>query len=323
MQTLKWLKTSKTPPLKNKFFFGLNGRIVVVFSHSFMPREYATTRWCFTLNNWTEEEWRTLQANLRFRAKYAVVGKEVAPLTGTPHLQGFVILKTRERLAGVVQALGILRMHLEKTVATSTQAADYCKKDGEFLEIGSLPGTLQENGMSALLQKAKEDVDQGCTLEELWDRHFGVMVKYRSSLTTYLMLKQQKNRRPKPKTELLWGKTGTGKTRFVHDFSRIHYDDDLWIYSGGGWFDGYCGQRVALFDDYYGDIPFGLFLKVLDRYPVNVPVKGGFVAWKPERIFVTSNKHSTSWYDNQSDEMAAALIRRFDREYYLDKSIYE
>lgn len=288
-----------------------------------MPREYATTRWCFTLNNYTEEEWNQLQTTLRWRATYAVMGKEIAPTTQTPHIQGFLIFRTRERLAGAKEALGIPRMHLEKTVATSSQAAEYCKKDGDFLELGSLPGTLRENGMAAQLEKAKAAVDQGSSLEELWDQHFHVMVKYRSSLTTYLMMKRQKMCRQKPKTELLWGKTGTGKTRYVHDFARIHYDDDLWVYSGGGWFDGYCGQRVVLFDDYYGDVPFGLFLKVLDRYRVNVPVKGGFVSWQPERIFVTSNKHCTSWYDNQSDEMMAAILRRFDREYYLDTNIYE
>ena len=45
---------------------------------------------CFTHNNWAaedEEEFRKLFDKGYFR--WLIIGKEVAPTTGTPHLQGF------------------------------------------------------------------------------------------------------------------------------------------------------------------------------------------------------------------------------------------
>lgn len=90
-------------------------------------------RWCFTLNNPTLEE-RDVLANLP--AVYIVYGEEIAPTTGTPHLQGFVIFSRTYRRT---QLCGILQAHWEAAVGTSVQASTYCKKDGNFVERGELP----------------------------------------------------------------------------------------------------------------------------------------------------------------------------------------
>lgn len=44
-------------------------------------------RVCFTLNNYTEEDEQRIQAGVEFY-RYAVYGRELAPTTGTRHLQG-------------------------------------------------------------------------------------------------------------------------------------------------------------------------------------------------------------------------------------------
>jgi len=65
-----------------------------------------------------------------------VVGNEVGE-NGTKHLQGFVVYQTRTRFATVKSQLP--RAHIEKMAGTPIQASDYCKKDGNFEEFGTLP----------------------------------------------------------------------------------------------------------------------------------------------------------------------------------------
>jgi hypothetical protein len=65
------------------------------------------------------------------------------------------------------------------------------------------------------------------------------------------------------------------------------------------WFDGYSGQRCALFDDYRGSwLPFSLALNVFDTggYQVPVPVKGGHALWTATFIVVTSNELPSDLY---------------------------
>lgn len=89
--------------------------------------------WCFTLNNWTEEEYEAINA---LDVTYLVVGKEVGE-NGTPHLQGFVQFHTVKRMRAVKEAIG-KRAHVEPMRSNSEAAAKYCRKDSEYVEKGEL-----------------------------------------------------------------------------------------------------------------------------------------------------------------------------------------
>ncbi|UOF80604.1 rep protein [Naiadivirus wakense] len=95
-------------------------------------------RFCFTINNPTNDESTKVATFLDGdRVVYGVVGREVGE-TGTPHLQGFVILTSPQRFAFLHTNL-CARAHLEVARAKSSKAAEYCKKDGDFDEYGELP----------------------------------------------------------------------------------------------------------------------------------------------------------------------------------------
>jgi hypothetical protein len=98
-------------------------------------------RWVFTLNNPTDDEQQKLADGCE-QTEYAVYGRETGE-SGTPHLQGFVIFPSAIRRTTVKNRLGCPRFHLEVARGTDDQAADYCKKDGDFEEYGTLPETRQ------------------------------------------------------------------------------------------------------------------------------------------------------------------------------------
>lgn len=96
--------------------------------------------WCFTLNNPTEDEYRNLRqlySGGSGGVTYICLGRETGD-SGTPHIQGFVSFGTRKRFHSVKTALGD-RVHLEVARGTPKQASDYCKKDGNFTELGTIP----------------------------------------------------------------------------------------------------------------------------------------------------------------------------------------
>lgn len=53
--------------------------------------------WCFTLNNWTENEYNMILEQCNSSKFQYSIGKEICPTTGTPHLQGFIKFKEKIR----------------------------------------------------------------------------------------------------------------------------------------------------------------------------------------------------------------------------------
>ena len=108
-----------------------------------------SSRWCFTINNPSDQD-RTDVADFLSSGDvtYGVVGREVGE-SGTPHLQGFVILVSSQRLSFLRRRLSV-RGHYERALGTSNQAAAYCKKDGDFDEFGTFPDR----------QGARNDLDE-------------------------------------------------------------------------------------------------------------------------------------------------------------------
>lgn len=100
-----------------------------------------STRWVFTINNYTaEDETRLgeLGSSLeRNNVSYIVYGREVGA-GGTPHLQGYVVFTVRRRLRAVRDIISD-RGHFEVARGRSYDAAAYCKKDGRFDEYGNPP----------------------------------------------------------------------------------------------------------------------------------------------------------------------------------------
>lgn len=261
--------------------------------------------WCFTLNNYTEDEldqFTALGTELPEPILYLVFGKETGS-SGTPHLQGYMSLSARKTMASVK---GILcdRVHLEVAKGTPRQAANYCKKDGDYKEFGNIPGG---KGTRTDLKEVVTQIKKGATFRTIADSHPEAIIRYGSGILRLRQMYRPERTHP-PTIWVFYGPTGTGKTRRVWEFAE---KEELWVHPGNQWFDGYDGQKMVLLDDFDGSwFKLAYLLRLLDRYPMSVPVKGDHAWWYPTTIYITSNLEPKEWYPNGNPQHVAALMRR-------------
>jgi len=91
----------------------------------------AKYKYDFVVNNYTETEVCQLKEHLPLLCKKALVGKEIGEL-GTPHLQGYISLKRKERITGLHKVAGLARASFRE-VRNEEALINYCAKDGEII----------------------------------------------------------------------------------------------------------------------------------------------------------------------------------------------
>jgi Putative viral replication protein len=135
--------------------------------------------WCFTLNNYTDEDLQRIADNLEF-FEYIIYGKEVGE-SGTPHLQGFATFKSRVRRNFCIEKIG--QAHF--TVARNADhSIEYCKKDGDFTEFGS---RVKGQGNRSDLDAFKLAVAGGChDMKKLREDFSDIVAKFPKFTTDYL-----------------------------------------------------------------------------------------------------------------------------------------
>ncbi|UOF81639.1 rep protein [Circoviridae sp.] len=251
--------------------------------------------WCLTINNYNVPCMTFDEST----DQYMICGSEKGE-KGTEHLQGYVQLKKRTTLATLKQRWP--RAHLEVAKGTPEQNVQYCSKEGQSHEHGQM---IKGQGRRSDLIDVKKLIDEGSDARAIREANYGAYIRYKRAITSDI-----EDRRPDRKwpTQLfiIWGETGTGKSRFCAEQVPNAY----WK-SRGEWWDGYEGHESIIIDEFYGWLPFDFMLRLCDRYPLLLPVKGGFRKMVAKRVIITSNKHYREWYGERiNDAMWGALERR-------------
>lgn len=260
----------------------------------------------FTLNNYDAADEEKIQA---WECRYLVYGREVAPSTGTPHLQGFVVWNSPRSLGGIKKLDA--RIHWEPAV-TCEKAIEYCKKDGEVFEKGDRPSTQRERGAAGgELEKMRWKRIREAAEEGDWDflRNEEPQV-YCNMLQKLEHVNKRAKITPQTRDELdnewWYGPTGTGKSRTAYEEFPGAFRKD----PKERWWDGYTGQDVVIIDDFdkFQVSQGGDMKRWLDHYPFQAAVKGGYMEIRPKKVVITSNYHpSEIWDDSQTLE---PILRR-------------
>lgn len=276
--------------------------------------------WCFTLNNYTQSELVNLNSLvLTNKVRYLCYGKEVGS-NGTPHLQGYVETLTRLRQGGLRKIMPN-RISAFARLGTQKQAIDYCKKGEQthaewtqFRESGpnfgknskvfefGVPQTQRgcdlnskENLIQENLKIVREKIKAGATERMLYEEEplmCARFPKYISKCLSWVKPSIRENL----KVELHVGPTRSGKT--FQAFQRYPDLYNMPVKSGNTlWFNGYAGEKVVLLDDFKGGFGLDQFLRLTDKYPIQVEEKGSTIWFVPELIIITSNFEEINWYD--------------------------
>jgi len=91
------------------------------------PKRIAPAKqWCFTFNNYTENDVSSLLAHKRFQGAKKYMFQEEIGESGTPHLQGFIVFQTKIRPLSLKLSK---KIHWEKMKGNVFENIKYCSKN--------------------------------------------------------------------------------------------------------------------------------------------------------------------------------------------------
>jgi len=264
--------------------------------------------WVFTVNNYTDDHERILRS---MDYQYLLFGREVAPTTGTPHLQGYVQFKKKLRRTALVK---LLPCWWEVARGDVPDQAKYCSKDGDVVELGT-PRPVKGGAPTMELRIARNKrLRDTPNINELLNDGTLTMNQV-PCLEKARLICRQYDRMFAPPAILdgelphlwLYGPRGTGKSLHARSL-----DPNPYLKNCNKWWDLYNGQPTVLIEDFDKRheclVPF---LKLwADRYPFNGEVKGGSAGnIRPNRVIVTSNYHPRDIWPSPND--LEPIERRF------------
>lgn len=236
-------------------------------------------RWCFTINNYSEEEYSSITFG-----EYGMLQGEIAPETGTKHLQGFCVFPTNQRLSALKKLHATA--HFEVMRGTVKQNIEYVTKSTSADPLapprswGEIPDSDQgsRSDLTQVVQTIQKGVESSggnvrpdLLLRLVAEEHPLELIKYTRGIREYIsiltpspppvvlpslypwqeMLLACLHMEPNDRT-IVWHtdlKGNAGKSTFVNYYLSSFPHDSI-VLSGrlADMAYAYNGQRVAFFD---------------------------------------------------------------------------
>jgi len=266
--------------------------------------------YCFTLNNYTDDDVEHIERVATDESQYAIVGREVGE-SGTRHLQGYIMFKRAYRFQTIKDRF-LPRCHIEVAAGSPGSNRLYCSKDGEFREFGQIPGGSEGRATrDEIARSFRDSMVQGRRgLDEFVDGNPGTWYFSGHNLLRNHLFIQRPIERPDIDCRWFWGEPGVGKSKKAHEEMPDAYIKD----PKTKWWNGYMLESDVIIDDYgHNCVDLNHMLRWFDRYKCLVESKGGMLPLHAIRFIVTSNFEPCTLFVDQFgvvNSQLPALMRR-------------
>lgn len=243
--------------------------------------------WCFTINNYTDDDLAMVKA---LKYVYLLYAFEVGEENQVPHIQGYVYFKDEVAMSALSKKLK--RAHLEIANGNASDNRIYIvgpyEKNGkvkpynpDHFEFGEMPvGQGKRSDLDSMRESLRENPSMRIVTANA--------TSYQSVRMAEVFLKyHEKVRTQKTKIIWLYGETGTGKSHTA--LSLCDANDTYHCMDTGRWFDGYDAHKYVIVDDVRPDfMSFKRMLNLMDYTPFRVETKGGTRQFLAETVIFTS-----------------------------------
>lgn len=254
---------------------------------------------------------------------------ERTPSTDREHLQGYTEYSSPRRIASLRQEYPPTT-HIECARGNRSSCVEYCTKQDTRIEGPWCDEVLREKKMGSqgnrtdITALGQSIMSGSISKTQLAMDDPGAIIRYPRGISELYSIRSTTAKsilRTNLQVEVIYGPAGSGKTRYA-----ARELESTFILDGSNsdtlWFDGYEDEPTIVLDDFYGWIRHGTLLRLLDIYPFRCPVKGAHVYAKWTKVYITSNRHPSTWYDKFPWEEDKALQRRIHRIWAVSETMF-
>ncbi len=281
------------------------------------------------------------------RVKFLVFQTEVAPTTGTIHIQYYCIFSESVRARQAHAILGA-RVHFDLSRGTPAQNRHYCLKPhdgcdchhcedaraepnlGREVAPGFITGEygIMRRPRNDKLEQVVEMMDTGSSLAEVLGAHPKMAIMYGSRIQKEF-LRRLGDRDWAMEILIYVGETGTGKSTTA----KLENPGSItipWPVGGHWWFPMYTGQECVVLDDFRSANATVLdMMKLFDRHAWTVEDKGCHVPFVSRKIVITTNVDPREWYqlskvvETRGEQARQTILRPLARRISEFATIYD
>lgn len=149
--------------------------------------------YCWTANNYNGKTFVMLESIAECEwVRYLCYGKEIAPTTGTPHLQGYIQLNKATTVGWITKKMP--GCHMIITRGSAEDNITYCKKNKplkDFTEYG-IPKITKKEGIKNIYGDIRKMAAAGVSYDIIADKHPGIALRYSRALHEWVDTQSRK-----------------------------------------------------------------------------------------------------------------------------------